>query len=262
MPVQVERVLSQIVVLVIVFCIQWGFKWVLRVCFSVYRFILSWKMEKEYLSSTNTVDALRNKFYYHPTEFENYMAMIFEALGYTDVMVTTKSNDGGKDIVMYQREDKCIAEVKLYSPEYKISREKIQKLHSAMLDSDAAHAIFVTTSDFTSAAMAYAGKHEIDLINGFLLNRLILAVQGGTTHGQADILFLKDYIHQDLEEIKKRDIKKAADRSTIILFLYLVYAVSYLITVSKLKLWYLLILMLLCMSITIVEILKILLKKT
>ena len=69
--------------------------------------------------------------------------------------------------------NKSIVEVKLYSIGNKIGREKIQKLHSAMIDCKADYAYFVTTSDFTSNAVEYAKKFGIRLINGDSLAKMV-----------------------------------------------------------------------------------------
>lgn len=71
---------------------------------------------------------------------------------------------------MYKDNYKYVVEVKLYNPTHKISRGKIQKLHSAMIDCNADEAVFVTTSDYTKNSIQYANKHGIRIING---NRLV-----------------------------------------------------------------------------------------
>lgn len=225
------------------------FMWLLRIRYGIRRRKKRKSMQTECLTSIDTVEKLKNRFYYNPTEFEHYIAMTFEALGFEGVEVTAKTNDGGKDIIMYKGERKCIAEVKLYSPQYKIGREKIQKLHSAMLDSEAVNAIFVTTSDFTATAMAYAGKHEIDLINGFLLTRLIKAVEEGSSKNSADIIYLKDFIQNDLEGMRKEDIRKARRKAGILMGGYFIYGAGYIIATAGREKWYLVITLIICMAV-------------
>lgn len=256
-----EKVLFQLAILCCVLFLTFLWHFILKLHFGIKRKKQKKETEEEYLETIDTVNELQKRFFLHPTEFEHYMAMIFHALGFDDVTVTSASNDGGKDIIMYKDGRKCIAEVKLYSREYLIGREKIQKLHSAMLDSDAATAVFVTTSDFTKTAMAYAGKHEIELINGFLLHRLIQEVQKGTTHQQADIVYLKDFISKDFDTIRRRDEKKARVRATPLLFLYLVYGSFYLLTSLKEQNWVCAGFMIVCLSVGMVTALKLLLWK-
>lgn len=113
-----------------------------------------------------TVEGLLRDYSSNPYEFEQYMACVFYDLGYQKVEVTPPVNDRGKDIVMYRDGLKYVVEIKLYAPQNHIGREKIQKLHSAMIDSEADGAIFVTTSDYTDNAVEYAQKFAIETING------------------------------------------------------------------------------------------------
>lgn len=260
-PLWLRRILTQFFLLFAAFFLSFLVRTILRIVFSFRRRREKKRLEKELIHSEETILQLQKRFFSHPTEFENYIAMIFAALGYEDVTVTSKSNDGGKDIIMYKNGEKCIAEVKLYSPQYKIGREKIQKLHSACVDSDAAHAVFVTTSDFTDTAIAYAGKHGIELLNGFLLTRLIEAVSKDNRCGKNEVRYLKDYIQMNMEEWQGRDRLKADRFSSVPLFLYCIYMISYLYTVAGLKLWYLLAVSVLCMAACGIRILKLFLQK-
>ena len=74
---------------------------------------------------------------------------------------------------MFKDGKKSIVEVKLYAIGNKIGREKIQKLHSAMIDSKACEAYFVTTSEFTANAIEYAQKFGIQLIDGEALANMV-----------------------------------------------------------------------------------------
>lgn len=120
-----------------------------------------------------TVERLLRDYGSNPYEFEQYMACVFYDLGYQKVEVTPPVNDRGKDIVMYRDGRKYVVEVKLYAPQNHIGREKIQKLHSAMIDSDADRAIFVTTSDYTENAVEYAKKFGIETINGDGIEKIL-----------------------------------------------------------------------------------------
>lgn len=103
----------------------------------------------------------------NPFEFEQYVSRVLQANGYRRVKVSSKTNDGGKDIVCYDRFGrKCVVEVKRYADHNLIGRPLIQKLHSCMIHERATRAIFVTTSDFNQNAVQYAKGKNIDLING------------------------------------------------------------------------------------------------
>ncbi|MBR5239219.1 MAG: restriction endonuclease [Clostridia bacterium] len=128
---------------------------------------------REQLRKTQTVQGILQEFQNNPYAFERYIADIFKSNGFY-TKVTSSTNDGGKDIIMTKDGYRYVVEVKLYSPEHKVGREKIQKLHSAMIDSNANYAYFVTTSCFTVPAIEYASKYGICLVDG---NELAVMVQ-------------------------------------------------------------------------------------
>jgi restriction system protein len=128
--------------------------------------------KKELVRRYQAIDSLLDKYKGKETDFEYYVAYLYELLGYK-VKVTPPSNDGGKDIVMWRNSLKAVVEVKLYAKSNKVSRPMIQKLHSAMIDCEADEAIFVTTSEFTEPAIKYAEKFNIQAVNGNKLVRLI-----------------------------------------------------------------------------------------
>ncbi len=120
----------------------------------------------------SNIQKLLRHFATCPLEFEQFIADIYKDRGF-DTEVTGGSGDGGKDIIMYKGRHKYAVEVKLYKQSHKVDRERIQKLHSAMIDSDADRGIFVTTSDFTDPAYDYADKFNIETVNGKDLSKLI-----------------------------------------------------------------------------------------
>ncbi|KAA0788686.1 restriction endonuclease [Bacillus sp. BPN334] len=99
-----------------------------------------------------------------PREFEYFVADFFRSLGYK-VQVTSGSNDGGKDIILYKGNEMKFVEVKRYTKS-SIGRPFIQKLHSAIVDADAVGGYFVTLSHFNKNARQYAANKNIELIDG------------------------------------------------------------------------------------------------
>ena len=190
------------------------------------------RMDREYLEAKKTTEMLLKEFHSRPILFESYAAAVFESAGYERVTVTKAVNDGGKDLIMYKNEKKYVAEVKLYQPEYKISRERIQKLHSAMLDSDADGACFVTTSDFTQNAVVYAGKHGIDLINGYLLGRFVRLLEQEDKKGRHRLLFLHELLKEDGEALKRKNKGRAWLLMGIFLIVYPLYSVGCLLLLN------------------------------
>ncbi|MBQ7093618.1 MAG: restriction endonuclease, partial [Clostridia bacterium] len=144
--------------------------------FIVLKRIFSWmarghQYEME-MRKEQTIESLINEYHDRPTDFEEYVADLFRFKGF-EAKVTPATNDIGKDIVMHKDGKTYVVEVKLYAIHNKINREKIHKLHSAMWDSHADYAIFVTTSDYLSTAVEFAKRNNIILVNGSKLIKMI-----------------------------------------------------------------------------------------
>ncbi|PFE06702.1 restriction endonuclease [Bacillus cereus] len=99
-----------------------------------------------------------------PRNIEFLVADVFQNLGYK-ANVTPGSNDGGKDIILRKGRETKFVEVKRHT-QGTIGRPPIQKLHSAIVDSDAVGGFFVTLSNFNKNARQYAANKNIELIDG------------------------------------------------------------------------------------------------
>ena len=97
--------------------------------------------------------------------FEHFVANVMRLQGYQNVKVTPRGPDGGKDIIMYNDAGKVFVECKRYNNKA-ISKEQIQKLHSAIVHEKAYKGVFVTTSHFTKTCYSYARAENIELIDG------------------------------------------------------------------------------------------------
>ncbi|KEK23512.1 restriction endonuclease [Bacillus gaemokensis] len=99
-----------------------------------------------------------------PRKFEYVVADLFRSIGYK-AQVTSGSNDGGKDIILHKGNEVKYVEVKRYT-KGTIGRPFIQKLHSAIVDTEAVGGYFVTLSNFNKNARQYAANKNIELIDG------------------------------------------------------------------------------------------------
>lgn len=99
-----------------------------------------------------------------PYQFEKVVGDYFRDCGYT-VQQTKRSNDGGKDLVMYKCGQTYYVECKKYAKSNPVSRPLIQKLVGAC-HPVGAKGIFITTSRFTKEAIAEAHRSGIQLIDG------------------------------------------------------------------------------------------------
>lgn len=105
-----------------------------------------------------------------PQELEDFVARLFECLGY-EVRQTPYSGDGGKDIIAFKDGRKYIIECKRYKKE-KVGRPELQKFFGVMNEEGADGGFFVTTGQFTQTAVKYAQKYGIRLVNADELARL------------------------------------------------------------------------------------------
>ncbi len=126
---------------------------------------------KEVALEMTTIQAIVERFKDEPTRFEKFCAELYEKMGYISE-VTQPTNDGGYDIRISGNDYTAIVECKCYAMENKIGRPMLQKLVGANII-QANHMIFITTSDFSENAIAYANIVGIELINGKKLIQLI-----------------------------------------------------------------------------------------
>ncbi len=110
-------------------------------------------------------------------EFELFVGDLMKKSGYKKVKVMPKGPDIGKDIVAYDRHGKkIIVECKKYSDTNKVDRERVMKLHSAMIHEKATRALLVTTSSFASTCAPYAMDKNIQLVDAMKLSSWIKEV--------------------------------------------------------------------------------------
>lgn len=90
-------------------------------------------------------------------EFENFCTYMFK-LGGLNAKVTKRTNDGGKDIILKDKNGIVYVECKHYAEENKITVNLIHKLISACTVDNVTRAIFITTSTYTSSSIELAKK--------------------------------------------------------------------------------------------------------
>ena len=122
----------------------------------------------------DVIDNLLSDYAAHPTDFEKYVAGVYRRLGYRS-KVTRATGDGGIDVHLWRDGVHYAVEVKLYARGRRVGREYIQKLWAAQLDAKADAAIFVTTCGYTAQAVEFANRHDIILVDGDSLKRMINA---------------------------------------------------------------------------------------
>lgn len=116
-----------------------------------------------------------------PTEFEHLIAELFAAdptVDSIESLVTSQSNDGGVDGVIYTKQplgrSMTVVQVKQYARSRNLGPTHVRELIGSIHEVKASNGLLVTTSDFTAIATRNAREFgRIQLINGNELVYLI-----------------------------------------------------------------------------------------
>jgi restriction endonuclease Mrr len=96
-----------------------------------------------------------------PRKFEELIAELFRDKGY-DVQLTPRSKDGGRDILVIERDDigsaLTLVECKRYAQNNKVGVDIIRGLYGVVCEERATRGLLATTSYFTSGAKAFRDK--------------------------------------------------------------------------------------------------------
>lgn len=111
---------------------------------------------------------------YNPTEFEEYIADIWEALGY-ETYLTPTTGDHGADVIATKSNERVVIECKRYAIDASVGNKVVRGVvaHKSDLNNPATHAIVVTTGRFTKKAIEAGEKFGVELIGPDELVELI-----------------------------------------------------------------------------------------
>ena len=99
-----------------------------------------------------------------PAAFEHFAAGLLARMGYADVRVMGKSGDNGVDITMRNGAGElCVAQCKRYRNS--VSPAIVRELLGVMTREQAAEGFLITTGKVSSHAEAWAGAHQIKVID-------------------------------------------------------------------------------------------------
>jgi restriction system protein len=104
-------------------------------------------------------------------EFQQFVAHLFERLGFGSADEILKGKDEGRDIILRSYKGVTIVECK-HQPKSSIGRPVVQKLHSAVITANAQKGYLVTTGHFSENAIAYsrALRSTIELVDSKILS--------------------------------------------------------------------------------------------
>lgn len=103
-------------------------------------------------------------------EFEEFIAKLFDAKGYS-ARVTNSSGDQGADVVAEKDFEKLTIQAKRYKG--KVSNSAVQEVVASMRHYEADRGLVITNSKFTSSAKELASSNGIELWNGRKLEKEI-----------------------------------------------------------------------------------------
>ena len=118
-------------------------------------------------------------------KFEDIVVDLLTKMGYGDGEVTQRSNDEGLDGIIKEDKlglDNIYVQAKRYGIGNSVGREAVQSFSGALDAKGARKGVFITTSNFTDKAKAYADRLEskrIILIDGKELTNLMIAYNVG-----------------------------------------------------------------------------------
>lgn len=119
-----------------------------------------------------------------PETFEEFVAELFEALGYT-VEHTGGTGDEGADLSAHRAGQRAVVQCKYHSRGV-IGSPELQKFLGTIHHTRSHKGIFVTTRTFTLAAEKFASEHPIELVDGPRLVELVQQALGPAARRTAE----------------------------------------------------------------------------
>lgn len=134
------------------------------------------QVERRYLQARRAESKLAQLSALDPEAFEEFVAELFEALGY-DVEVVGGSGDEGADLLL-RRRDGLVAVVQCKFHKGVVGSPLIQKFLGTVHHTKSHKGFFVTTSTFSLAAEKFAAENPIELIDGARLVEFVREAMG------------------------------------------------------------------------------------
>ncbi len=134
------------------------------------------QMERKYVQARRAEAKLAQLTALNPEAFEEFVAELFEALGY-DVEVVGGSGDEGADLLL-RRRDGLAAVVQCKFHKGVVGSPLLQKFLGTIHHTKSHKGFFVTTSTFSLAAEKFAAENPIELIDGARLVEFVRQALG------------------------------------------------------------------------------------
>lgn len=132
-----------------------------------------WDEEETVKEMARADIGLKNNFQnLSPYEFEDFVADLFERMGYT-TKVTSKSGDFGVDVIAENRVERIAIQVKRHKLSNKVGAPTVQKTLGSIHKANANKTMIVTTSHFTGPAKEQARDGPIELWDKNILHNQV-----------------------------------------------------------------------------------------
>jgi restriction system protein len=121
-----------------------------------------------------------------PEQFEEFVAEVFEALGYA-VECVGGTGDEGVDLRLSRDGLRAIVQCKYHTQRGVIGSPDLQKFLGSIHHSGSHKGYFVTTRTFSLAAERFAAEHPIELVDGPRLVELVEQAMGPATRREPSL---------------------------------------------------------------------------
>jgi len=136
------------------------------------------KKSTEQNQNIEEIIALRNQLHeLSPEQFEYLTKIVLERMGYQNVLLTSRSRDGGIDLTCTTLVDGKIEKVAVECKRYKgsVNVQKARELFGAISSvPDITKALLITTGEFTSDCLNFCYRNNIRPISGLELAKYVL----------------------------------------------------------------------------------------
>jgi restriction system protein len=128
------------------------------------------------------------EFAKHPRTFEEFLAAAYDKAGWDEVILTPRSNDGGRDVIATKKgycSVRVLDQAKAYSPSHLVTHNDVRAMLGVLqTDSNSSKGVITTTSDFApSIASSEEFKrflpYRLELKNGKQLSEWLKEIGGG-----------------------------------------------------------------------------------
>ena len=119
--------------------------------------------------------AFLQQFARHPRRFEEFLAGAYERAGWSEVIITPRSNDKGRDVIATKTgfgSVRILDQAKAYSPGRLVTHDDVRAMLGVLAtDSNASKGVVTTTSDFQPGILSGSEFHRfmpyrLELKNG------------------------------------------------------------------------------------------------